>query len=133
MTAKPNKARDRAVTELRDAADLLESQAARIDELERALAAKVAEGEAVAAAMALEAMAYREWGDYVPAEVLTAGTLLRRLGAEVGAPRGAGYEILPGPAILCRTCSRTSHNPNDVAQRYCGHCHVFHDDVQRRT
>jgi len=30
--------------------------------------------------------------------------------------------------IECRTCEMLSHNPHDVIKRYCGHCHVFHDD-----
>jgi hypothetical protein len=30
-------------------------------------------------------------------------------------------------AILCFTCGRISHNPNDVEQKYCGACHRFHD------
>ncbi len=30
--------------------------------------------------------------------------------------------------ITCPFCGHTSHNANDVAQRYCGHCHVFIDD-----
>ena len=34
-----------------------------------------------------------------------------------------------GKSIRCLICGTTSYNPNDVAQRYCGFCHVFHDDV----
>ena len=30
--------------------------------------------------------------------------------------------------IMCLTCGRVSYNPNDVAQKYCAHCHVFHED-----
>jgi len=30
--------------------------------------------------------------------------------------------------IMCLTCGRVSHNPNDVANKYCGHCHIFHED-----
>lgn len=30
--------------------------------------------------------------------------------------------------ITCRTCGRTSHAPEDVRNRYCGHCNVFHPD-----
>lgn len=30
--------------------------------------------------------------------------------------------------IRCHTCGRTSFNPGDIENRYCGHCHVFHDD-----
>src|SRR5215467_1192268 len=30
-------------------------------------------------------------------------------------------------AITCLRCGLTSFNPNDIAQRYCGRCHVFHD------
>ena len=31
------------------------------------------------------------------------------------------------PSITCPTCGAVSHNPNDIAQRYCGHCHQFHE------
>lgn len=31
------------------------------------------------------------------------------------------------PTFTCPRCSRTSHNPNDVANRYCGACHRFFD------
>lgn len=31
-------------------------------------------------------------------------------------------------AITCLACGLTSHNTNDVAQKYCGHCHRFHED-----
>lgn len=33
-----------------------------------------------------------------------------------------------GKSITCLKCQRTSHNPNDVRFRYCGWCHVFHED-----
>jgi len=32
------------------------------------------------------------------------------------------------PAFICPRCGTISHNPNDLAQRYCAHCHVFVDD-----
>lgn len=38
---------------------------------------------------------------------------------------------MPQPYIVCPRCGWTSHNRNDVAQRYCGHCHVFHDDLRQ--
>ena len=28
--------------------------------------------------------------------------------------------------ILCLACGRTSWNPHDVGNLYCGHCHAFH-------
>jgi ribosomal protein L37E len=31
--------------------------------------------------------------------------------------------------ILCRLCGRESTHPGDVAHRYCGACHLFHDAV----
>ena len=38
------------------------------------------------------------------------------------------YTIAPdGASITCRRCGRTSHNRNDVEQRYCGACHMFLD------
>ena len=33
-------------------------------------------------------------------------------------------------AFTCPFCGRTSHNPNDVANRYCGNCHVWIDEIQ---
>ena len=38
-----------------------------------------------------------------------------------------------GGSITCHTCGMTSHNLNDVAQRYCGCCHLFLDPRQPRT
>jgi hypothetical protein len=47
-------------------------------------------------------------------------------------PPAATFVLLPGPGgglcIHCCVCGRTSFNPNDVEQLYCGHCHRFHDD-----
>lgn len=34
-----------------------------------------------------------------------------------------------GQSIHCLLCGTTSHNPNDVRERYCGFCHRFHDDA----
>lgn len=34
-----------------------------------------------------------------------------------------------GRAIECLVCGLVSHNPHDVAHRYCGHCNRFHDDA----
>ena len=31
--------------------------------------------------------------------------------------------------IICLGCHLISHNPNDVENRYCPHCHVFHDHI----
>jgi hypothetical protein len=30
--------------------------------------------------------------------------------------------------ITCLACGRTSANKGDIENRYCGKCHVFHDD-----
>lgn len=30
--------------------------------------------------------------------------------------------------IRCHTCDRTSLHPTDINERYCGHCHSFHED-----
>jgi hypothetical protein len=30
--------------------------------------------------------------------------------------------------LVCRRCGMTSFNPHDVAERYCGRCHVFLDE-----
>jgi hypothetical protein len=31
--------------------------------------------------------------------------------------------------LTCPICGRTSYNPNDLAERYCGACHLCLDDV----
>lgn len=28
-------------------------------------------------------------------------------------------------SITCPVCGRTSYNPNDVREGYCGHCHAW--------
>jgi hypothetical protein len=33
-----------------------------------------------------------------------------------------------GQAIKCHTCGLTSWHPEDVRHRFCGKCHVFHED-----
>src|SRR5882672_2189579 len=39
------------------------------------------------------------------------------------------YEIIhDGKAIVCLRCGLVSHNREDVRNRYCVRCHVFHDD-----
>jgi hypothetical protein len=38
---------------------------------------------------------------------------------------------VPVPSITCPTCGRTSWNPNDVRERYCGNCHAYHADMPR--
>lgn len=30
--------------------------------------------------------------------------------------------------IRCLVCGLGSYNPNDIEQKYCGYCHVFHAD-----
>jgi Zn finger protein HypA/HybF involved in hydrogenase expression len=43
--------------------------------------------------------------------------------------QNASYTIsADGRSITCHHCGMTSYNRNDIAQRYCGHCHLFHDD-----
>jgi hypothetical protein len=32
-------------------------------------------------------------------------------------------------SIVCPRCGRRSYNVNDIRQRYCGHCHMHHDDM----
>lgn len=44
------------------------------------------------------------------------------------------YEIIPGQnawpdTIKCLLCGLMSNNPHDVENKYCGACHVFHDQV----
>jgi len=32
-----------------------------------------------------------------------------------------------GKAITCHRCGLVSYHPMDIATKYCGNCHVFHD------
>lgn len=32
-------------------------------------------------------------------------------------------------SFTCPRCGRTSHNPNDERERYCGFCHLFVDEA----
>ncbi len=34
-----------------------------------------------------------------------------------------------GKSITCLRCKNRSYHPEDVAQRYCNCCHVFHEDI----
>lgn len=54
---------------------------------------------------------------------------MAELASEVMIGEGILYWISStGDAITCTKCRMTSYNPNDVAQRYCGHCRVFFGD-----
>lgn len=35
--------------------------------------------------------------------------------------------LVERPFIRCATCKSVSYNENDIAQRYCGRCHKFHE------
>lgn len=48
---------------------------------------------------------------------------------------GLGYDLVitteTGRVVLgirCHTCRRVSFHPKDITERYCGACHVFHED-----
>jgi len=34
--------------------------------------------------------------------------------------------------IRCLNCNRVSYNPNDIRERYCGYCYVFHEERQQQ-
>jgi hypothetical protein len=35
--------------------------------------------------------------------------------------------VIDSESITCFRCGMTSYNKNDMEQKYCGNCHVFHD------
>lgn len=47
-------------------------------------------------------------------------------------PVGPGRDemVKIGETITCRVCGMTSHNPNDIQQRYCASCHQFHEIME---
>jgi hypothetical protein len=44
--------------------------------------------------------------------------------AEVASRHGVGE-----PSYACPKCGAVSHNPHDLANRYCAACHVFEGDA----
>ena len=32
-------------------------------------------------------------------------------------------------SIICPRCYRESFHPQDIEERYCGHCHMFHREM----
>jgi hypothetical protein len=51
--------------------------------------------------------------------------LLQRMAGDIAASSVNFLMVENGEAIMCLKCGMVSFNPNDVAQRYCGACHVF--------
>jgi ribosomal protein L37E len=39
-----------------------------------------------------------------------------------------GEAIPVSDSYTCPRCGRTSYNPNDAANKYCGYCHEFEED-----
>ena len=42
-------------------------------------------------------------------------------------------KVPPAPSITCPICDRTSYNPNDIREGYCGNCHVWTSPPQERS
>ena len=56
---------------------------------------------------------------------------MAELASAVMAEEGVRYWISPGgDLITCTKCRRTSRNPHDVANRYCGFCHTFYPEAR---
>ena len=86
-------------------------------------------GESPEVALAKLAIAYEEaFRTFFPDPARDMG----ELASAVMTKAGIRFWVSPyGDAITCTTCRKTSRNPNDVASRYCGCCHSFHDDPPR--
>jgi hypothetical protein len=39
------------------------------------------------------------------------------------------YLSQPHASITCPLCGMVSYNRNDIKERYCGNCHLHHDDM----
>lgn len=55
-----------------------------------------------------------------PADSVT--RLMAKLEASVAAAKAARDRL---PSYTCPRCGAVSHNPADVAERYCGACHEW--------
>ena len=48
---------------------------------------------------------------------------------EVTASRGYVLQEVNGRRLItCFVCGRTTANPDDIEQRYCGYCGTFHEE-----
>ena len=48
---------------------------------------------------------------------------------------GISYSIIRNnsdTSILCKICKSKSFNINDIINRYCGKCHIWHSDIDRK-
>lgn len=63
------------------------------------------------------------------AEYETGRALAAALDELIG-PVGRRHSL---PSVMCPRCGRTSWNINDVENRYCGYCHLFHDQMATDT
>ena len=53
---------------------------------------------------------------------------LQRKGYTVIAP---SYRLgIDGKSITCLRCGMTSYNRSNIANRFCGKCQIFHDDIR---
>lgn len=44
---------------------------------------------------------------------------------------GRTWELTEDHGFRCGICGKVSHNRNDLVNRYCGQCNVFHEDLER--
>lgn len=49
--------------------------------------------------------------------------------ANESSPGGGLFNAINRDTFICPKCNRVSHNPNDVAEKYCGACHLFVDEM----
>lgn len=54
----------------------------------------------------------------------------RAYGTYEGYPYHFACLPTPEPAFVCPLCGFRSYNRNDAANRYCGRCHLFVDEVR---
>jgi hypothetical protein len=58
-------------------------------------------------------------GDLDAMDIRLLGHVARSFAEKVAAERATAL-----PSFTCPVCDRTSYNPPDVENHYCGHCHV---------
>lgn len=84
---------------------------------------KAGSGEEIAEAIMKQLM--REAG--VPTSFAWMAEPFRQMARDMVASGLPYLMVEKEKAILCLTCGLVSHNPNDVAQKYCGACQEFHE------
>jgi hypothetical protein len=68
-----------------------------------------------------------------PAKIDPPGPWIKAVHSGIYREPGVNQKGYEGRVIWCPGCGRKSTNPDDIAKRYCGNCHQFHELIGWRV